>query len=52
MFRCEMVANDDVLSTRIDDWVVRNVDARGIIYHNRYEDSVTELSEWVEVPDS
>ena len=51
MFCCEMAANDDVLSTRIVDWVVCNVDASGIIYHNRYEDCITELCESVEVPD-
>ena len=35
MFSCEMVSNVDVLSSRIVDVVPRNVDARGIICHNR-----------------
>ena len=51
VFSCEMVGNVDVLSLWIVDWILSNVDARGIICHNRYGDIVTELCECVKVPD-
>ena len=51
MFPCEMVGNVDVLRSRIVDRVLCDVDAGGIICHNRYGDSVTELCECVEIPD-
>ena len=51
MFSCVMVSNVDLLSSRIVDGILCNVDARGIICHNRYGDGITKLCEWVEVPD-
>ena len=51
MFSCAVVGYVDVLCTRIVDRVLSNVDARGIICHNRYGDGITKLCEWVEVPD-
>ena len=46
-----MASNVDVLSLRIVDSILRNVDARGIIWHNHYGDGIRELCEGVEVPD-
>ena len=51
MFRYEMVSNVNVLSLRIVDRILRNVDTRGIIYHNWYGDGINELYECVQVPD-
>ena len=51
MFSCEVVCYVDVLRSRIVDRVLCDVDAGGIICHNRYGDSVTELCECVKVPD-
>ena len=51
MFSCEVVGYVDVLRSSIVDRILRDVDTRGIICHNRYGDSVTELRECVEVPD-
>ena len=48
---CEIVSNVHVLSSRIVDGILCNVDARGIICHNRYGDSITGLWECVEIPD-
>ena len=43
MFSCEVIGYVDVLRSGIVDRVLCNVDARGIICHNSYGDSVTEL---------
>ena len=51
MFSCEVLGYVDVLRSRIVDRVLCNVDARGIICHNRYVDNVTELCECVDVLD-
>ena len=51
MFSCEVIGHVDVFRSRIVDRVLCNVDARGIICHNRYGDSITELCKCVEVPD-
>ena len=51
VFSCEMVCNVDVLSSRIVDGILCNVDARGIIRQTRYGDGIIELCECVEVPD-
>ena len=51
MFSCEVVGYVNVLRSRIVDRVLSNVNARGIICHNRYGDGITELCECVEVPD-
>ena len=51
MFSCELGGYVDGFGSRIVESVLSNVDARGIICHNRYGDSVTKLSECVEVSD-
>ena len=51
MFSCEVVCYVNVLRSRIVGRVLRNIDAGGIICHNRYGDGITELRECVEVPD-
>ena len=51
IFSCGMVSNVDLLGSRIVDRVLSNVDARGIICHNRYVDGITVLWVCVEVPD-
>ena len=51
MFSYEIVGDVDVLSSRSVDWILSNVDACGIICHNRYGNGITELCECVEVPD-
>ena len=43
IFTNEVVANVNVLSSKIVDCVLSHIDARGIICHNPYRDSVTEL---------
>ena len=39
MFAGQVVGNINLLGSRIVDWVLSNVDARGIIYHNRCKGS-------------
>ena len=51
MLSCEVVGYVNILCLRIVDRVLRDVDARGMIRHNRYVDGITELCECVEVPD-
>ena len=51
MFSCEMITNVDVLGSWIVDGILSNVDTRGIICHNDYDDSVTKLCECIEGPD-
>ena len=51
MFSCEVIGHVDVLRSRIVDRVLCDVDAGGIICHNRYGDGITELCEGVKVPD-
>ena len=51
MFSYDMVRDVDVLSSRIIDRILRNIDATGIICHNRYGDGITELCECDKVPD-
>ena len=43
MFSGTMGSNVDVLSSRLVDRVFSNIDARAVICHNRYGDSVTEF---------
>ena len=48
---CEVVGYVYVVALSIVDSVPCDVDTRGIICQNRYEDSITELYGWVEIPD-
>ena len=41
MYSCEMVGYVDMVSSTIVDRVLRNVDAQGIICHNRQRDAMT-----------
>ena len=51
MFSWEMASKVNLLSLRIVEGILRNVDISGIICHNPYQEFITELCECVEVTD-
>ena len=51
MFPYEVVGYVDVLRSKIVDRVLIDVDARGIMHHNHYGNSITELYVWIAMPD-